>query len=67
MARAETALTPAQAKQLATLIAELALRGHEVHELRGGGYLLARRGLTKHCPTFVHLQAAARQILGVSA
>ena len=67
MTSADTALTPAQAKQLATLVAELALRGHEVHELRGGGYLLARRGLTKHCPTFEHLQAAARQILGVAA
>lgn len=67
MASPDTPVTPAQAKLLATLIAELALRGHEVHELRGGGYLLCRRGVTRHCPTVAHLEAAARRILRVAA
>lgn len=60
----DAALTPPQAKRLATVTAELAIAGYEVHELRRGGFLLCRRGLTRHCPTLAHLQAAARQIGG---
>lgn len=63
----DAALTPPQAKRLATVTAELALVGYEVHELRRtGGFLLCRRGLTRHCPTLEHLEAAARQILGTA-
>lgn len=53
-------------KLLAGLVAAFAIHGFEVHELADGGYLLCRRGLTKHCPSIEHLQAAARQ-LGVAA
>jgi hypothetical protein len=60
-------LTPAQAKLLATLTAECGLHGFEVHELRGGGYLLCRRGVTKHCASLAQLEAAVRQIMGVTA
>jgi hypothetical protein len=60
MGSADTTLTPAQAKVLATIRAEFPLRGHEVHDLAD-----ARWGLTKHCPSLAHLEAAARQILRV--
>ena len=62
-----TARTPQQEKRLASLVAEFALRGIEVHFLADGGFLIVRRGATKHCATLAQLEAAARQILGVTA
>lgn len=58
-------LTPAQDKTLANLRAAFSLRGHEVHTLSDGSFLIARWGMTKVCPSLQHLRAAARQMLGV--
>jgi len=52
-------------KAIATQIAELALRGHVVHQLVDGGYLVCKYGYTHHAPDFAALQAFARR-LGVS-
>lgn len=54
-----------QSKAIATQIAELAIRGHAVHQLKGGGFLVCKYGYTHHAPDFAELQAFARR-LGVS-
>lgn len=54
-----------QRKAIATQIAELAIRGHAVHPLVNGGYLVCKYGYTHHAPTFEALQAFARK-LGVT-
>lgn len=56
------AATPAQCKTFVTLCAALALRGHQVHELASGEYLVTRWGLSRVCPSLDALQAFARQI-----
>lgn len=64
----DAALTPPQAKRLATVTAQLALAGLEVREVCcTGGFVILGRGLTKHCPTPEHVEAAAREILGANA
>jgi len=50
-------------KRLATVIAQLALAGHEVHRLETG-YAVSRWGLTKFCPDFDALVTFA-SVLGV--
>ncbi len=52
-------------KALATQIAELAIRGHAVHQLKDGGFLVCRYGCTHHAADFEALQAFARR-LGVN-
>jgi hypothetical protein len=52
-------------KQLAGVKAAFAMAGHTVHELSGGGFLVARWGLAKECPSLFALKHFARQI-GVS-
>lgn len=52
-------------KAIATQIAELALRGHAVHLLKDGGFLVCKYGHTIHAIDFAELQAFARR-LGVS-
>ena len=52
-------------KAIATQIAELAIRGHAVHQLKDGGFLVCKYGHTFHAIDFVELQAFARR-LGVS-
>lgn len=54
--------TPTESKLLATIIAGCALRGHAVHELAGGEFLISRWGMTRHCPGIAELEAFARQI-----
>lgn len=54
------------AKRLATLKAALALKGHEVHTLTDGAFLVARWGLTRRCADLAELQDFAQQI-GASA
>ena len=49
-------------KAIATQVAELALRGHEVHQLTDGGYLVCKYGYTHHAPDFEALQAFARRL-----
>jgi hypothetical protein len=54
-----------EGKALATLKASLALAGHAVHELSGGGFLVVATrwaGLCRECPDVRALAAFARQI-----
>jgi hypothetical protein len=51
----------AQQKRLATVIAQMAMAGHQVHCLESG-YLVSRWGMTKVCPDFASLVGFARQI-----
>jgi len=55
----------AQRKALVTQISELALAGHAVHQLDGGGFIVCKYGMTRHCGDAVELQSFARK-LGVS-
>ena len=59
------AIDARQSKAIATQIAELAIRGHAVHQLNDGGFLVCKYGHTFHAIDFVELQAFARR-LGVS-
>jgi hypothetical protein len=54
--------TDAQTKRLATITARLALAGHQVFELADGGYLVARWGMTRACPSLEALQSFARMV-----
>lgn len=49
-----------QRKSLANIIARFALRGHSVHQLSEGGFLVCRHGLSKHCPDMPSLVHFAR-------
>lgn len=50
----------ADQKAEATLMAMLALQGHQVHKTLAG-YLVANQGFARHCATLDSLQAFARQ------
>lgn len=52
-------------KAIATQVAELAIRGHAVHQLKDGGFLVCKYGHTFHANDFAELQAFAWR-LGVS-
>ena len=52
-------------KAIATQVAELAIRGHAVHQLKNGVFLVCKYGHTFHANDFTELQAFARR-LGVS-
>ncbi|MBA4263786.1 MAG: hypothetical protein C0453_01780 [Comamonadaceae bacterium] len=56
---------PETGKREATLLAQFALRGHAVHRLADGGFLVCRHGYAKHCPDLAALAGFARQT-GVS-
>lgn len=49
-------------KAVATQIAALAIRGHAVHHLQDGGYLVCKYGYTHHALDFAALQAFARKL-----
>lgn len=49
-------------KAIATQIAHLALAGHAVHQLTGGGYLVSKYSYTHHAKDFAALQAFARKL-----
>ena len=51
-------------KILTNLKASLARLGHEVYELAGGGFLVARWGHSRVCPDACALGAFLRQIGG---
>ena len=51
----------AHQKRLTSVIASMALAGHQVHRLEDG-YLVCRWGMTKVCPDFSSLVGFARQI-----
>ena len=52
-------------KAIATQVAQLAIRGHAVHQLKDGGFLVCKYGHTFHAADFAALLAFARR-LGVS-
>lgn len=52
-------------KAIASQVAELAIGGHAVHQLKDGGFLVCKYGHTFHANDFAELQAFARR-LGVS-
>ena len=52
-------------KAIATQVAELAIRGHQVHQLKDGGYLVCKYGYCYEAKDFAELQAFARR-LGVT-
>ena len=54
-----------QRKAIVTQIAELALAGHAVHELRCGDFLVCKYGYSHYAQDFEALRAFARR-LGVS-
>jgi hypothetical protein len=60
--RASVTPAPDHRKKVATLIAAMALSGHEVHELTAGGFMVVRWGTTRHCPDVAALECFARQI-----
>ena len=49
-------------KGITTQIAELAIRGHAVHQLQDGGFLVCKYGHTFHATDFAELQAFARRL-----
>ena len=57
---------PIADKALATLKAQFALAGHQVHEGSNDDFIVTRWGMSKHCPDIGALRRFAR-ILGVSA
>jgi len=52
-------------KAIATQIARLAVRGHAVHRLQDGGFLVCKYGYSHYAADFAALQAFARR-LGVN-
>lgn len=53
-------------KRIATVRAQLALRGHAVHLLAEGGYLVVWRGLSRECRDLGELEAHARRVGGAA-
>jgi hypothetical protein len=49
-------------KAIATQIACLALAGHAVHQLTGGGFLVSKYSYTHHAKDFAALQDFARKL-----
>ena len=49
-------------KRVATLKAQLALKGFAVHDVSTGGYFVARWNLTRFCPAIDDLERFARQV-----
>ena len=54
-----------QSKAIATQIAKFGIRGHAVHHLKDGGFLVCKYGHTFHAIDLAELKAFARR-LGVS-
>lgn len=52
-------------KAIAAQVAQLAIRGHAVHQLKDGGFLVCKYGYCYAASDFADLQAFARR-LGVS-
>jgi hypothetical protein len=51
-----------RSKRTATLLAQFALKGHVVHRLEGGGFLVCRWGLVRACRDLEALEGFARQM-----
>lgn len=48
-------------KPVANLIAQYAMRGHIVHRLADGGFLVVKHGMCRECKDLQALEAFARQ------
>jgi hypothetical protein len=53
---------PAESKRLATVTAQLALKGFQVYPVATGGYFVARWDRTKFCAAIEDLEAFAAQV-----
>ena len=51
-----------QRKAIASLIAQFALTGHEVHRGDDGDFLVSRWGLSRWCADFAELKIVARKL-----
>lgn len=51
-----------EGKAASTLRAELALQGHQLHRLAGGGWLVSRWGLSRELPSLHAVRTFARQV-----
>lgn len=60
--QSDTPDSAAERKRLATARAALAIGGHQVHELAGGGFLVLWRGWSRHCRDLPELEAHARRV-----
>ena len=49
-------------KAIATQVAELAIRGHAVHQLKDGGFLVCKYGHTFHAIDFAELATFAGRL-----
>lgn len=49
-------------KYQATLTAQLALKGFQVHPVTTGGFFVAKWNMAKFCPALDDLQAFAKQV-----
>jgi hypothetical protein len=52
----------ASAKAVATLRAALALRGHELYALAGGGWLVSRWGMSRELPDLAAVHRFAKAV-----
>lgn len=53
---------PECGKRIATIKAQLALKGFAVHDVSIGGYFVAKWNLTKFCPALADLESFAAQV-----
>lgn len=51
-----------QSKALATVTAQLALKGFQVHQVTTGGFFVSRWNMAKFCPALADLEAFAEQV-----
>jgi hypothetical protein len=49
-------------KLLATLVAQFAITGYQVHALASGGFLVFRYGCVRHCSHIDSLEAFANEV-----
>ena len=49
-------------KAVRTLVAQLAIRSHAVHQLKDGGFLVCKYGYTHHAADFEALRGFARKL-----
>jgi hypothetical protein len=62
---ADTGTNGSSSKAISTQVALLAIKGHQVHRLADGGFLVSKYGFTYLAENFEALQAFAKR-LGVS-
>ena len=55
-------MTDTTDKTLATVTAQLALKGHAVHKGHAGDFTVCKHGLARYCLNLADLQAFAKQV-----